>query len=302
MSAPGSRYLCLPCLALALGLLISLGCTRGVDPSAQENPPASADLTPAAPTPTAPNGGTDQTRPAAATLAGQGGDAWPLFRGDSQATGVATGSLPDRLQFLWSFSVDAGGFASTAAIADGLVYVGCLDGKLYAIDLATGKQRWQFATELGFSASAALRNACVYIGDSDGVFYCLDAKSGKSKWNFPTAAEINSSANFYKDNVLFGSQDGALYCLRADSGKEVWRYECENMIQCSPTVLADRGFVAGCDGQLHVIDLVAGKTLGTVNIEAPTLCTPAVSASTVFGSSGAIRPPTTRASSALLPR
>jgi outer membrane protein assembly factor BamB len=220
----------------------------------------------------------DQPIPAAS----KAGDAWPLFRGDPQATGVAAGSLPEKLELLWTFAVDGGGFQSTAAIAQGMVYAGALDGKLYAVDLAGGHKQWEFPAELGFTASAAVRHGLIFLGDSDGRFYCIDAKSGKEKWHFDTEGEINSSANFYQDQVLFGSQDGKLYCLKADTGQKVWQYESENMIQCSPTVAGDRAFVAGCDAKLHVIDLAGGRPVGEVDIEGPTLCTPAVLGGMLF--------------------
>jgi len=215
-------------------------------------------------------------------VAPEASDNWPLFRGDPQATGVATASLPEKLELLWTFAVDRGGFQSTAAIAQGMVYAGGLDGKLYAVDLAGGHKQWEFPTELGFTASASVRNGLIFIGDSDGRFYCIDAKSGKEKWHFDTEGEINSSANFYQDQVLFGSQDGKLYCLKADTGQRVWQYESQDMIQCSPTVAGDRAFVAGCDARLHVIDLAGGRPAGEVDIEAPTLCTPAVLGNMLF--------------------
>jgi outer membrane protein assembly factor BamB len=210
------------------------------------------------------------------------GAGWPLFRGDPQATGVATETLPEQLDLLWTFSTAKGGFESTAAIVGGTVYIGCTDGKLYALDLAGGEMRWEFATPLGFSASAAVRDGLVYIGDTDGKFYCLDAKTGRKKWDFETGAEINSSANFHGRHVLFGSQDAYLYCLDADSGKLVWKFESPDQIRCFPAVLDNLGFVAGCDGHLHAIDLTQGKETGAVNIQAPTGSTPAIMDGTVF--------------------
>lgn len=209
-------------------------------------------------------------------------DAWPVFRGNRESTGVAIGSLPESLEVLWTFSVDDGGFESTAAIVDGSVYVGCLDGNLYAIDLATGKKRWAFPTDLGFIASPAVRDGRVYIGDYDGKLYCLDTESGNLLWDFQTEAEINSSANFYKDTVLFGSQDGILYCLDAKSGKVVFEYDSQDMIQCSPAVVDDRAFIAGCDGRLHVVDLIKGERVRDIDLSAPTLCTAAIRGNMAF--------------------
>ena len=60
-----------------------------------------------------------------------------------------------------------------------VVYVGGLNGYFYALDLATGEEKWKFHSELGFCAPAAVRDGLVYIGDTEGRFVCLDATSGK---------------------------------------------------------------------------------------------------------------------------
>ncbi len=46
-------------------------------------------------------------------------------------------------QPLWSFTAPAR-IRVAPAVADGRVYVGCTDGRLYCLDLATGAERWRF--------------------------------------------------------------------------------------------------------------------------------------------------------------
>jgi outer membrane protein assembly factor BamB len=211
------------------------------------------------------------------------GDSWPVFRGDAAATGVARGTLPEKLEKLWTFTDDRGGFEATAVIADGTVFVGSNGGQLFAVGLADGKKRWEYATsKLGVVAAAAVRNGLVYVGDIDGDFHCIDAKTGQRKWKFTSQGEIDSAPSFYKDTVLFGSQDTFLYCLKADSGELVWKYECPDQIRCCPTVAGDRAFVAGCDGALHVIDLDKGRSVADIAIGGPTGSTPAVVGDWVF--------------------
>jgi outer membrane protein assembly factor BamB len=204
-----------------------------------------------------------------------------VFRGNAQATGVARDGLPADLELLWTFATAKGGFESTAAVVDGVVYAGSTNGSVYAVDLAKGKQRWQFPTSSRFTASAAVRGGRVYIGDNDGTFYCLDATSGKKLWEFATDGEIDSSANFHGEHVLFGSQDALLYCLDT-SGKLVWKCPAGDQIRCTPTVLDDTGFVAGCDAHLHAVDLNRGKDVRQVSLEAPTGSAPAVAGNMVF--------------------
>lgn len=209
-------------------------------------------------------------------------ESWPLFRGDSLATGVAKSSLPDRLEVLWKMPIDKGAFEATAVISDGTVYVGDMDNTFYALRLSDGKEVWRFKAESGFNAAAAVRDGFVYVGDIDGRFYCLDAKDGKAKWGFKAEAEINGGPNFYKDSVLFGSQDATLYRLKADTGEVVWKHTIQDQIRCAPTIVENRCFLAGCDGKLHLIDLDKGESVGTVEIEAPTGSTPGVLGDVVY--------------------
>ena len=113
---------------------------------------------------------------------------WPQFRGNPQLTGVASSTLPPALKVMWTF--DAGdAIESSAAIADGTVYVGSAAGELVALDLQTGAVRWKYRTaEIGES-SPAIANGVVYIGDLTGTFHAVDAKSGKPLWTFKTTGK-----------------------------------------------------------------------------------------------------------------
>ncbi|MBN2293951.1 MAG: PQQ-like beta-propeller repeat protein, partial [Pirellulales bacterium] len=204
--------------------------------------------------------------------------AWPLFRGDPAATGMARCDLPAEPELLWTFSTDDGGFEATAVIADSMVYVGSTDGRLYAVRLDNGKKSWDYPTELGFVTAPGVYDGRVYIGDDDGRFHCLDAKTGKLIWKHDAEAEINSAANFYRGNVLFGSQDSVLYCLDAKTGKLIWKFQSNDQIRCSPSIVGNRAFVAGCDGELHVVDLEKGTQTKAVPLDSPTGSTPALTA------------------------
>jgi outer membrane protein assembly factor BamB len=211
---------------------------------------------------------------------------WPVFRGNQQSTAAVSAALPESLEVLWQFRPEGKnrGFDATPVVLNGTVYIsdlGNFDGRVYALDLATGDRRWQFTTDSDFVAAAAVRDDRVFVGDIDGRFYCLNAKTGTALWKFEADGEIDSGANFYQDKILFGSQDGTLYCLNKD-GKLVWKYSIDNQIRCTPTVVADRAFVAGCDGKLHIVDLTSGEAAATVEIMAPTGMTPGVKGDQVF--------------------
>ena len=66
-----------------------------------------------------------------------------MFRGDLAHTGVYKAQgIPRFSQVKWKFHTD-GQVISSPAVADGMVFVGSTDGNLYAVDLASGAQKWK---------------------------------------------------------------------------------------------------------------------------------------------------------------
>jgi outer membrane protein assembly factor BamB len=182
---------------------------------------------------------------------------WTSFRGNPQLTGVSTDSLPENLELLWTFAAEDS-IESTAAIAAGVVYVGSLDGRLYALDLETGQLKWKYqASDEVKSSPSAYQNA-VYFGDEAGDFHALDAKTGQRNWMFHADAGIISSANFVGDRVLFGAYDQFLYCLSTKDGGLIWKFETEGYVHCTPAIVNGSAIISGCDSYLRIINVSDG--------------------------------------------
>ena len=184
-------------------------------------------------------------------------DDWLSFRGNPQLTGVATGELPENPELLWTF--EAGdGIESTAAIAEGTIYVGALDGYLYAIDLDNGGLKWKYQASGEIKSSPTVLRNVVHFGDGMGDFHAVDAQTGEPRWTFQAEAEIISSANVSQDHLLFGSYDQFLYCLSAEDGSLVWKLETEGYIHGTPAIVNGAVVISGCDGYLRVINITDG--------------------------------------------
>ena len=93
---------------------IGQGTTRHMVESAPTSQPASRPTT-------QPNAAPPTTGPVL-------GIEWPMFRGNPQLTGVAGSSLPEKLRLRWRYEL-GDGTSSTAAIVDGVMYIGADDKK-----------------------------------------------------------------------------------------------------------------------------------------------------------------------------
>ena len=101
-------------------------------------------------------------------------DAWRQFRGTPGSPASPPARLPRRSSVLWTY--DAGDVIdSSAAIVDGVVYVGAGNGDLLALDLASGKLRWKYTTgNLIGESSPAVGDGAVYIGDLGGLVHAVN--------------------------------------------------------------------------------------------------------------------------------
>jgi eukaryotic-like serine/threonine-protein kinase len=195
-------------------------------------------------------------------------DDWPMFRGSSSLTGITSAKLPQPLKLRWSFQAKDS-IESSAAIAGGTVYVGSMDSSLYAINLATGKLVWRYATSGAVQESSpCVCNDLVFVGDLDGILHAVETATGKARWTYKAEGEIKSSPNCVGNHVYFGSYDQNLYCLSATAGTLIWKYATDGPVHCTPAIDKGRAYISGCDETFRAIDIATGKQLFSVPLGA----------------------------------
>ncbi|MFA5258232.1 MAG: PQQ-binding-like beta-propeller repeat protein [Opitutales bacterium] len=185
---------------------------------------------------------------------------------------------------VWTFKAD-GPILSSAAVADGTVYVGSDDRNFYALDARNGEKKWSFVTGGIIRSSPAVVDGTVYFGSYDGFIYALCAKSGALKWKFQTGGErhfeakglhgmkpstqtipdfwdcYQSSPALCCGTLYVGSGDGNLYALDAATGEVKWKFATGDVVHTSPALAKGVVYFGSWDTNMYALDAQSGKEL-----------------------------------------
>ncbi len=148
-------------------------------------------------------------------------------------------------------------------VGGGKVYVTSNDGKLHAMDAATGRIVWEVpGPSLGYSGPL-FREGRIYNASltPTGRVFAFDAETGKQVWETPTGSVIyDSSAAWGGGNIYVGSVDGTFSALRATDGTRVWQYRLgPGHVLASPATDESRVYIASLSGQVTALPLDPGR-------------------------------------------
>ncbi len=127
------------------------------------------------------------------------------------------GSMKLVSKALWKVDLGAA-IVSNPVLADGVLYVGTVDGKLYAIDVVAHGVKWMFNGDGKVTpiwGSPVLTTNAVFFGDEDGNVYAVSKAEGKALWPEPFAAgsAVISSGVAVNDSVIFASNAGKVFTI-----------------------------------------------------------------------------------------
>lgn len=164
-------------------------------------------------------------------------------------------------KLLWQDSSNVNyGYSDPQLVGDTL-YVGGIDGNMYAYNALTGKRIWKkFLSSTGIEGPATIHGNTLYVGTNDDYFYALDAANGNTKWSFLTGSNISNKPVIYNNTVIFGSSDGYVYALDTATAQPAWEFFTSGVIVSSAPVLSNGViFIGSRSGYLFAIDAATGQ-------------------------------------------
>jgi outer membrane protein assembly factor BamB len=163
------------------------------------------------------------------------------------------------------------------AVAQGKVFFGCTDGKVYALDAEVGDYLWESAaTGDKIWGTPAVDGDTLYIGSFDKKLYALNIADGTIKWEYATEGSVISTPLIYQGIVIFGSFDRNLYALNAADGTLKWQHSGHNWFWTQPVIINNSLYVGCLDNFVYVLNLSSGAQLAELDLKNPLASTPVV--------------------------
>ena len=159
----------------------------------------------------------------------------------------------NEVEEIWSFECEDE-IRGTPLVHNGLVYIGCYDNNLYALDAKTGEFQWKYATEGGIPTRPTAEEEMIFFGSEDSRLYAVTASKGELIWTYYAEGPIRSSPVISEGHLFFGSDDSHLHVVNMLSGNRAWRTEANGPIRCMPLVANERVYF-GCEmGDFYSVD------------------------------------------------
>ena len=201
-----------------------------------------------------------------------------------QASGRASGQASGQVRRGWTYPTVAS-VDGSAAVADGVVYVGDDNGIMYAIDADTGKLRWKISTPgsgTSIVARPAVVGGTVYIGSENDDVYALDAATDAIRWKVNTTGSVDSSAAVVAGVVYVGNDNNELFALDAATGHVRWTVQTGDNVTSSPAV-SDGTVYVGCeDDFVYAVNAATGHVRWQRHTGGQVNSSPAISGGTVY--------------------
>lgn len=181
---------------------------------------------------------------------------WPMYRADAGRSGYSAQPLGPSLSLAWEIRerhAPAPAWpmsqrmlydrAYEPVVAAGTLYYGTSsDGKVVAVDAATGNPRWTYLADAPVRFAPAVWRDRVFVAGDDGHLYCLAAAGGQVQWKLRGGPEddmllgndrmisrwpARGAPVIAGDQVYFGagiwpSEGIFLYAIDAATGRKVW--------------------------------------------------------------------------------
>lgn len=159
------------------------------------------------------------------------------------------------------------------------LYVPLEDGRLLALDLKTGGDRWVRHLAGPLSEVLALPEH-VYVRSADKHLYCFRASDGERNWRFLSGAVVRGRPAADDKRIYVASMDNTIRAYRRSNGELLWHPSVPFRPTSGPELIESAVVVFGNAPEVRAFDVSSGRPAGEIKLDEALAMPPA------FGRSG----------------
>jgi outer membrane protein assembly factor BamB/tRNA A-37 threonylcarbamoyl transferase component Bud32 len=181
------------------------------------------------------------------------------------------------------WSTDIGqSIRASPVVTGGRAFVASTDGTVAALSVVDGAQEWSASTESQVLSSPAIDEGALYVGAGDARLYAFGIGNGTVEWGFDADGAVHASPTVGASHVYAGTLGGTLYAVRKDGGSRAWSYEATDDIVGSPVLAQESLFVVDRSGVVHAVEPSDGTERWTASTGESVVSDPAATERTIY--------------------
>jgi outer membrane protein assembly factor BamB len=201
----------------------------------------------------------------------EGGRVFIYDGGSLNALNLATGAS------LWTQPIRTFGLSPIPTVMNGLVCMTAAQETgeygLYALDAASGQDRWRYELEEIPQTNAAAKDGVFYVGSGGELLYAISA-TGQLRWRESAGDRIASSPLVAGGLVVVMTQSYQVIAFDAATGKRRWRNTSGALASGggtgtfgpAPMIVQGVVYVRGTGGVLRALDAASGRERWTFSV------------------------------------
>ena len=174
-----------------------------------------------------------------------------------------------------------GGIVSKAVISEGNLYFGSEDHRLHCISVRSGRLNWTYYSNGPIRSSPFVAEGHIFIGSDDGWMHAVNMMTGRAAWKVDCGSPLRSSPLIYNDNIYVGSEAGDFYCLELN-GNIKWRFKAKRAVTSTPVVSKGTIYFGSVDGNLYSLNAKNGLSNWRLRLDKPIISTPFIVENLLF--------------------
>lgn len=205
---------------------------------------------------------------------------WEMYAGSPARTNFYPGDISFPIKLQWQYNASSA-IGKTLLVVDGILYFNTMDGRLYALDIKTGKKIGH--RKITVDATCTYHDTSLFIAlrYGDNTLFKYNLKRGKNDWKID-AGDIASEPLIVDDQIVITALYKHIDLYNSTDGTRIWQTKTNDQIRSTPAY-SEGKIVFGCDdGYIYVVEKITGAILWKFKTDASIQATPVIKDTIIY--------------------